>query len=199
MVKRNEDGRFVKGVRSHPETEFKKGQHWRESKPYWEKGWLENEYVKNNRSSSEIAGDFGITDAAIIFWLRKHDIPRRTAKEARQIKKWGLAGKNNGMFGRTREKSPRWKGGCSGERQSFYSSSEWSAIVPLVWKKDDYKCRNCGISQRKMHIHHIVSFSVKEKRTELSNLVLLCPKCHRFVHSKKNVEGVFLDGFLQSQ
>ena len=42
MVRDNK-GRFVKGVRSSPNTEFKKGQHWREPKPYWEKEWLYNE------------------------------------------------------------------------------------------------------------------------------------------------------------
>jgi len=197
MGERGNDGRFLKGMRYHPETEFKKGEHWREHKPYWEKDWLENEYINKCRSSAEIAADFGVTDASILFWIRKHGIPRRTVSEARKIKKWGSVGEKNPMYGRRGDKSARWKGGCSPERQSFYSSSEWAAIVPKIWKRDNYQCQICGASHHGMHIHHIESFAIKAKRTDLNNLILLCAKCHRFVHSKRNVEGVLLNGPLR--
>ena len=36
-----------KGERRGESTEFKKGQHWRPHKPYWEKDWLEKEYIIN--------------------------------------------------------------------------------------------------------------------------------------------------------
>ena len=44
----------------------------------------------------------------------------------------------------------------------------------------------------KLHVHHIVSFAEEEYRVDPDNLVLLCVKCHRFVHSKKNIEREFI-------
>ena len=38
----------------------------------------------------------------------------------------------------------------------------------------------------KFNIHHIVSFANKDLRTDPNNLVLLCFKCHKWVHSKAN-------------
>lgn len=42
------------------------------------------------------------------------------------------------------------------------------------------------------HIHHIVSFAVKGLRAEVTNLALLCVACHRYVHSKRNVDREYL-------
>ena len=91
---------------------------------------------------------------------------------------------------------PNWKGGHTPERQSFYVSPEWKAAVVVVWKRDDAKCRRCGLDCRDIPtnerratfcIHHVVSFSNRVLRAEPSNLVLLCRPCHLFVHSKKNI------------
>jgi len=196
IVARNSKGQFVKGSRNSPNTEFKSGQHWREPKPYWDKEWLYNEYVTKRRSSQEIASDFGCKDANILYFLRKHHLPIRTVSEAREIKHWGLSGKLNGMHGKTGEANPHWKGGVSPERQALYSSEEWSEAVRVVWKRDAATCKRCGkIKTRsdEFHIHHIMSFAAKEVRAIPENLVLLCKDCHNFVHSKKNVNGEFLN------
>jgi len=37
----------------------------------------------------------------------------------------------------------------------------------------------------------------KEIRADANNLVLLCVKCHRFVHSKKNINGEFIGKEVQ--
>ncbi len=93
---------------------------------------------------------------------------------------------------------PNYKGGLTPERQSFYSSEKWSEVVKKVWSRDNAICQNCGkhhnteINRGNFHIHHIVSFQVKELRSELSNLVLLCKDCHRWVHSKKNTNKLFI-------
>ncbi len=104
------------------------------------------------------------------------------------------------MKGRCGKDHPQWKGGCTPERQAFYSSPEWVDAVKQVWCRDNAYCRRCGIhhNQTKIrgsfHIHHIVSFMVKEKRADVDNLVLLCAKCHRWVHGKKNTIKLFLGG-----
>ena len=96
------------------------------------------------------------------------------------------------------EKHPSYKGGLTPERQAFYSSEIWSEAVKKVWTRDNAICQNCGKhhntenNRGNFHIHHIISFQIKEYRSELSNLVLLCKECHRWVHSKKNITKKFI-------
>lgn len=120
---------------------------------------------------------------------------KRKLSEARAGKHYPkLQGAGNGMYGRRGIKSNNWKGGCTPERQAFYSSREWALACVEVWRRDAAECQRCGIGQaeRKLHVHHIVSFAVVELRAEASNLVLLCSKCHRWVHSKQNANGDFI-------
>lgn len=91
--------------------------------------------------------------------------------------------------------NPNWKGGATPERQEFYRSQEWKAACCVVWARADARCERCGKNHRerdrrtepKFHIHHIVSFQVRELRAEPTNLTLLCRPCHLWVHSNANV------------
>jgi hypothetical protein len=106
-----------------------------------------------------------------------------------------LRGDKNGMYGKRGSQVPNWKGGCTPERQSFYSSPEWTKVAPKVWKRDKGICQRCHkhhVDCEQIHIHHIISFQIKAVRAKLSNLTLLCNKCHRWVHSSKNIAGEFL-------
>lgn len=137
----------------------------------------------------------------------KLGVGRKQTEETRQkIRAASLAdgrvpwGKGNEPYWRgvTGEKHPSYKGGLTPERQSVYSSKEWVEAVKTVWARDNAICQNCGKDHRDeknrgtFHIHHIVSFQVKELQTEPSNLVLLCKDCHKFVHSKLNVTKKFI-------
>ncbi len=188
------DGRFKKGERRSPATEFKKGQHWRKPQAFREREWLQREYVEKQRSAGEIAAEFGVRDASIYFWLKRHGIPRRTVRQARALKNWGLSGAANGMYGRTGAKSPAWRGGISPARQVAYSSIRWADAVKAVWDRDKGVCQRCGVTPKRPNIHHIIKFEVEETRFDPVNLVTLCSKCHGFVHSKANVHGEFKKG-----
>lgn len=184
-TKRNTLGQFIKGA------------HWRVHQLFREKAWLVENYVQQERSAKDIAKQFGVTDAAVLFWLRRYDIPRRTASEARKVKRWGQSGADNPMWNRRGELNPRWLGGVTPERQSFYTSVEWKRACSAVWKRDNATCRRCGIHRSErpdlpFHIHHIESFANRELRANVGNLVLLCEICHNFVHSKRNVNREFL-------
>lgn len=93
---------------------------------------------------------------------------------------------------------PKWRGGITPDRQAVYASEEWVESVKAVWARDNAICQRCGKNHNEekyrgqFHIHHIVSFQVKELRTDIDNLVLLCKECHKFVHSKKNIAGQFI-------
>ena len=188
-------GRIQKGERLSPNTEFKKGQHWRPYQRFRDKDYLELEYVVKHRSAAEIADDWDVTENAIYFWLHKHSIPRRSMSQIRKIKKWKLTGKRNGMYGRRGKDNPNWMGGCTPERQDFYQSQEWKDAVRQVWKECDGICQSCAAEsdgEIRFNIHHIVSFAVKSLRSEPRNLVLLCEDCHNWVHSKENKHKLFI-------
>jgi 5-methylcytosine-specific restriction endonuclease McrA len=185
MAERNKRGQFLPGT------------HWRTAQPFRDAAWLRREYVDQGRSTGDIATQFGVTDAAVLFWLRKHGIPRRDISAARGLKRWGASGSDNPMWNKRGELNPRWLGGVTPQRQSFYTSQAWKDACSFVWKRDAATCQRCGIHRTEQpdlpfHIHHIESFAVVRLRAEPSNLVLLCEICHHFVHSKGNVDGSFL-------
>ena len=101
------------------------------------------------------------------------------------------------MKGRKGDQVPSWRGGITPQRQKYYATPEWVIVSRNVWKRDDARCQRCrcrnsGGRRYKFHIHHIVSFECAELRGELANLVLLCVKCHRWVHSSKNTDKLFI-------
>jgi len=194
---RNKKGQFIKGFSNNPETQFKKGEHWRKHQSFREKEWLISEYIGKKKSTKEIANQFGVTDSAILFWLKKHGIKRRNVSEARAIKKWGLLGADNPMWNKKGELNHNWKGGITADRQLFYQSQEWKKACSYVWERDKATCQRCGLVKSKsadmpFHIHHIKSFANKELRSNTNNLVLLCETCHHFIHSSKNINNEYL-------
>lgn len=197
-------GRFVMSDNTRNDRDekgrFTKGSHWRKPKPYWVREWLYNEYVIRQRSARDIALEFGCRVTNIFYFLEKHQIHIRTISEVRAIKHWGQSGKDNPMYGKRGSEVPAWKGGSTPDRQDFYSSIEWRKASATVWRRDKGVCRRCGKIVRTregFHVHHIVSFQVKELRTDINNLVLLCPECHRWVHSTKNTNGDFIKEYNQ--
>lgn len=177
--------------------QFTKGHHWRKPQLFRDKAWLEKHYVDQSVSTGEIALMFGVTDAAILFWLRKHGIERRTVAQARKIKHWGATGSDNPMWNKRGELNPRWLGGITPERQEFYTSRKWKSACSSVWKRDRATCQRCGLKKEEskdmpFHIHHIIGFADEELRADKDNLVLLCETCHHFVHSRRNTENEFL-------
>ena len=177
--------------------QFTKGEHWRERKPWWDKEWLYDQYISCGKSAGEIANEGGITENGIFYWLQKHGIKRRTIKEVRRLKHWGLSGADNPMWNKRGELNPMWKGGVTPDRQAFYTSEAWRKACSAVWKRDNATCQRCGEQKQEspdtpFHIHHITSFANEQLRAEPQNLVLLCETCHHFVHSKKNTNREYL-------
>lgn len=91
-----------------------------------------------------------------------------------------------------------WKGGITPERQAFYATEQWRKVEKYVRERDNNTCQLCGMKQpedckRQFHIHHIYKFDKNERlRAHPDNLVVLCHKCHMFVHSSKNTEHKFM-------
>lgn len=169
----------------------------RDGKRVWE--WLESYGIPIRPRGHNYAQNLHRNGSA--FRGRKHS--EQTRNKLSEIAKsdgrvpWG---KGNEPYwkGKTGSQHPGWKGGLTPERQAFYSTVEWSDAVKAVWKRDNATCQRCGKHHNQasvrgtFHIHHIVSFMVRELRADPSNLVLLCNKCHRWVHGKENTEKLFI-------
>lgn len=175
---------------------FLKGTHWRKKAPHWDAEWLRAQYVDNQRSTGEIAVEIGITDAAVIYWLRKHGIARRSIASARSVKHWGSQGEANPMYGKTGAANPRYIDGSSPERQRMYVQGHGRAFIRGVLVRDAYRCRRCGAPKtkpRSLHVHHVKPWAGNPAlRFDLSNAVTLCRGCHSWVHSRKNTDREFL-------
>jgi len=110
--------------------------------------------------------------------------------------------KENGppMKGKRGAQTTNWKGGITPERQAFYATDEWREAVKKVWTRANAKCERCGAhhntakARGTFHIHHIESFMVRELRAVVSNLALMCKRCHLFVHSNANATKEFIGG-----
>ena len=93
------------------------------------------------------------------------------------------------------ENSPTWKGD-----KSHHYTGNFYHQRKLARKRDGYRCALCGISEdeygKEMSVHHIKNyrkFNNKEEANELNNLISLCENCHRFVHSNKNTDKIFIE------
>jgi hypothetical protein len=175
--------------------QFDKGYTYREPKPYWNRDWLIHEYIDMSKSASQVSKEQGCCENNILFWIHKHGIKARTISETRKVKYWGSVGVDNPMWNQRGELNPRWLGGITPERQSFYTSEEWKRACSLVWKRDNATCQRCKQPKKTdmpFHIHHLKSFADKELRADIDNLVLLCESCHQWVHSKGNIRHDYL-------
>lgn len=56
-------------------------------------------------------------------------------------------------------------------------TEDWDTIRKKVYQRDGYRCQMCG-KNGVIHAHHIVPLKIS-KNNSLSNLVSLCPKCHK--------------------
>lgn len=175
--------------------QFKKGFTYRKPKPYWDRVWLYNQYIVLEKSTADIAREFGCRDTNIQYFLKKFGIKSRNVSESRKIKHWGQSGVDNPMWNKFGEFNPNYKGGITPERQSFYISQEWKNACRAVWKRDNATCQRCGMKKdadMPFHVHHIKGFADKELRADIDNLILLCEVCHQWVHSKANKHNEYI-------
>ena len=170
----------------------------RDGKRVWE--WLRDYGIETRPRGSDEKQWIKPGDVSL-FKGKKHK-PETKALLSKISKEDGRLpwGKENQPYwkGKTGTDHPSYKGGLTPERQAFYASPEWVDAVKAVWSRDNATCQRCGThhNQEKVrgtfHIHHIVSFMVRELRAEVSNLVLLCRQCHLWVHSNKNTGKEFI-------
>lgn len=169
----------------------------RDSKRVWE--WL-RDYGIETRSRGTDYGQCFKRGQKSAFYGHRHSSANKERFRAMRLLDGHVPYLKDGQhwLHATKRKPASWKGGITAERQAFYATHEWRDAVKAVWRRDNATCRRCGRlhngdrSGGAFHIHHIVSFKVKSLRSDPDNLVLLCAKCHRFVHGKRNDNHLFL-------
>jgi hypothetical protein len=167
----------------------------RNAKTAW--SWLRAAGIQTRPRGIASAGNWFQSGQPSAFKGRSHTPKTRNVIRAARLADGGVPYMRNGQHwlkGVTGAGHPLWKGGITPERQLFSNSPEWKAAARAVWIRDQCKCRRCGRKpprkgpkHNRGHVHHIVSFRVRELRLDLGNLILLCAGCHQWVHSRANV------------
>jgi 5-methylcytosine-specific restriction endonuclease McrA/predicted transcriptional regulator len=127
--------------------------------------WLREQYVGEQRSLSDIAADVGCSHVTVGNALRRHDIETRDKRPPEP------------QFG---PDHPRWNGG-----PMPYGEGWTERKKERVRESQDRRCADCGATApdgRRLDVHHLRKareFDDPEKRNAESNLVALCPSCHR--------------------
>lgn len=73
--------------------------------------------------------------------------------------------------------TPNWQGGSG----VYKRGPHWQSIKRAVLKRDNYECQECG-ADGDLHVHHKTPFRMFDDADEAndeSNLISLCPPCHR--------------------
>ena len=79
----------------------------------------------------------------------------------------------------------------------YKNSGLWVDTARRAWERDEGTCQLCLVpwngKKRSQAIHHITPVALAPHLMyESTNLITLCSKCHGFVHSKRNVDKLFL-------
>lgn len=67
-------------------------------------------------------------------------------------------------------------------------------LTKIIKKKYNYTCQRCGEIEKDkpFHAHHIVPRKTQKLVNDENNLILLCPQCHKWVHSELNVNSEYI-------
>lgn len=81
-------------------------------------------------------------------------------------------------------RSPAWKGGVTADNERARHSAELRAWRLAVYRRDGFRCQDCG-TKGELHAHHVKYWSTHpELRFEVSNGKTLCVDCHGRVHGR---------------
>lgn len=91
------------------------------------------------------------------------------------------------------DKIYNWKGGVRTEHQKIRGSIEYKIWRTAVFKRDDYRCMDCGERGGQLNADHILPFAhFPRLRFDINNGQTLCVDCHKktptYAHKAKNYQ-----------
>lgn len=85
----------------------------------------------------------------------------------------------------TGENNHNWNGGTSSWQSKLRGSPLWRKWREFVFKRDDYKCLDCGDGGY-LEPHHIIPLRVDSTKVyEINNGITLCRPCHQKTFGKE--------------
>ena len=149
-------------------------------------------YRVQHKSSNEIAKMYDITDGAVLYWLRKYDIPAFTTSEAVNIylyEKGGIekARETQSTMENRIKSSCRQRGIAIEDFEGFATTEQHMARnntyykewVRNVFQRDNYTCQCCGKRGGNLNAHHLYNFAEYEDlRYDVENGITFCEECH---------------------
>ena len=115
---------------------------------------------------NKIAKRINADPTTVMNWLKEYGLGTRSLKESQPIRKMPKIFK------------PTWDWIKKNQRGGSYNNH----IVPLILKRDNYRCVECGF-QRYIIVHHIKRLQDGGTH-DPDNLITLCRKCHIAEHKK---------------
>ncbi len=73
-------------------------------------------------------------------------------------------------------------------QQEGRHTPEYKAWRQAVFERDNYTCQICGQVGGILNAHHIERYRNNiERRTDITNGVTLCERCHKLLHKKEGI------------
>lgn len=147
------------------------------------RGWVQAKDLLMSDSLFVIAKRCKTCNRQMPFWIKERCSMRCDIENTRRIREQGLKnkGKNNAMYGKTKELHPQWKGG-----KIWWRGKEWDELKKQIRQRDGDVCQKCGFSEsdhekkygQPLQVHHVNPYRYS-KDNDADNLVTLCCVCHR--------------------
>ncbi len=116
----------------------------------------------NNRRGKYTARKKCIGCGKISYWIQKQEYCKQCSK-------------GNGIKG---EQHHNWKGGVT-TRNKYERSLFLKYTQPKIFKRDDYRCFDCGERGGKLQVDHILPWAIYQRlRFDENNCQTLCMACH---------------------
>lgn len=91
---------------------------------------------------------------------------------------------------------------CSDKhRWEYYNAFTWSRLREKILLRDGYRCSNCGLTQKRLEVDHIVAVSLGGEYFDPNNLRTLCQFCHKVKtrNDIRRLHGKPIDNHPQSR
>lgn len=149
-------------------------------------------YRVQHKSSLEIAKIYGITDGAVLYWLKQYNIPSFSTSEAINFYLYEKGGiekvretqstMKNRIASSCRQRGiaiEDFDGFATTEQHMARNNTYYKEWQRKVFERDNYTCQCCGKRGGNLNAHHLYNFSEYENlRYDVENGVTFCEECH---------------------
>lgn len=133
-----------------------------------------------------------MTDSTVSYRLHINGVKKRSISEAsrgtpiseetkKRISETRL--KNGSARG---SKNPNWRGGIQTDWEKLKNSNEYKLWRKAVYERDNYTCRACNSTKKRLEAHHILPrCNFKHLTFAIDNGITLCLDCHKKTYFKE--------------